>query len=197
MEITQDLVNRFFEKVDRDRSSIFYNGTRCWEWTAYRDSKGYGIITIGGRAGKGEKAHRVSWIISNGSIQNNLLVCHHCDNTGCVNPSHLFLGTNRDNMLDMISKNRNNPATGSRNGQRVHPEKTARGDRSGAYTHPEMRPRGEDHGMAKLTWEQVREIRSRYKWLGIGGDSAQALAKEFGISRRNVCGIVNYDTWKE
>lgn len=52
------------------------------------------------------QAHHVAWILTYGPIPNNLLVLHHCDNPGCCNPLHLFLGTQRDNVIDMFKKNR-------------------------------------------------------------------------------------------
>jgi hypothetical protein len=63
------------------------------------------------------RAHRIAWEITNGTIPDNLFVCHKCDTPPCVNPSHLFLGTHADNMQDRSNKNRMNAAYGERNGQ--------------------------------------------------------------------------------
>ena len=87
---------------------------------------GYAPFLYGGRI---MNAHRVSWMLKHGEIPEGMLVCHHCDNPRCVRPDHLFLGTPRDNIQDMIKKGR------------------------------DTRVRGMDHFHCKLTEEQVHEIR--------------------------------------
>lgn len=76
--------------------------TKCWEWTAGRKGR-YGLFSIDGHP---HRTHRVSYETFKGPIPEGLMVCHACDNTLCVNPSHLWLGTQLDNMQDMISKGR-------------------------------------------------------------------------------------------
>lgn len=75
----------------------------CWIWTAAIGNKGYGHFWSVVRP---EPAHRVSYRLHNGEIADGLLVLHRCDNRLCVNPDHLFLGTNQDNMTDMVKKDR-------------------------------------------------------------------------------------------
>ena len=75
----------------------------CWEWIGSRKPQGYGHITIDG---KGHQSHHLAWEFRYGKIPKKLWVLHSCDNKGCVNPSHLFLGTHQDNMNDMKNKNR-------------------------------------------------------------------------------------------
>jgi hypothetical protein len=89
------IVNRFFNKITIEKS--------CWEWTAGKDSFGYGRILFNG---KNTHAHRVSWVIHNGNIEKGMCVLHKCDNPGCVNPQHLFLGDRTDNHRDMMTKGR-------------------------------------------------------------------------------------------
>jgi hypothetical protein len=89
---------RFWAHVDKG------NNDGCWEWTAARDKKGYGVFSIPGR--KQVFAHRYSYELAYGSVPPDILVLHHCDNPGCVRPTHLFMGTHADNMTDMVNKGR-------------------------------------------------------------------------------------------
>lgn len=78
---------------------------RCWLWTG-ATRNGYGIITIGGHAGKTVSVHRVAYEAFIGPIPLGLLICHHCDVRNCVRPSHLFAGSHADNGADMVAKDR-------------------------------------------------------------------------------------------
>lgn len=90
---------RFFSKIE---TRI---GSDCTIWTGSTDGHGYGQLWDV-ELGRPEKAYRVAWRIFNGKIPKGKFVLHHCDNPICVNPLHLFLGTQRDNMKDCYKKGR-------------------------------------------------------------------------------------------
>lgn len=94
-------LKRFWRRVRKGRKNS------CWPWTGGKTQKGYGKIAVGH---KGKiyrfQCPRVSYFIAHGEFKAELFVCHRCDNPICVNPHHLFLGTNRVNQLDKVSKKR-------------------------------------------------------------------------------------------
>lgn len=75
----------------------------CWLWQGGKSPKGYGKFWI---ANKDIRAHRQAWVFTHGPIPIGLVVCHRCDIPSCVNPEHLFLGTQDDNVRDCVIKGR-------------------------------------------------------------------------------------------
>lgn len=134
-------------------------GTGCWEWIGSGRSQRYGAFKYQGRA---IKAHRFSWILANGAIPDGMHVLHRCDHTKCVNPSHLFIGTHKDNMSDRDAKGRGN------------------------------QPRGARSGHAKLTNENVVEIRRLYTR---GSIRQIDLAQRFNIHQTGISKIILGKSW--
>jgi len=155
---SRSLEERFFEKIDKRRKD------ECWIWKA-SFQKGYGQIGIKGQAFP-EKAHRASWIIHFGKIPDGLFVLHKCDNPACVNPRHLFLGTQLDNIRDMDKK-----------GRRVSSGPTNRV--------------GELSNSAKLSDDLVRYIRQERN----KGRSQQSVADEIGVDRKTISCVDTGKTW--
>lgn len=104
--IKRPLEVRFWEKVEATYAD------KCWNWAGHLGKFNYGQIQVNGRP---EPAHRVSWELRFGTIPDGMCVLHRCDNPSCVNPHHLFLGTNLDNIKDRHAKNRD--ARGERSGK--------------------------------------------------------------------------------
>jgi hypothetical protein len=115
-----------------ERLSIPEPNSGCWLWLGSLNDDGYGsiIVPVNNGSWKRRGAHRISWIAHNGEIPDGLSVLHHCDNRPCINPDHLFLGTQTDNVQDMHAKGR----------------------WQATYQH------GEDSHLCKLTEQNVRRI---------------------------------------
>jgi len=92
--------------LDKFKSKIKISSIGCWEWQGCLNRDRYGITDLRSIA-KTRLAHRISYIIHKGKFDESLKVLHRCDNPPCVNPAHLFLGTDADNVEDMVNKGRN------------------------------------------------------------------------------------------
>ena len=150
-------MKRFWDKVRKTQG--------CWEWCASKSSGGYGTFRI---ARKSVAAHRMAWHLINGDIPIGLCVLHKCDNKACVKPSHLFLGTQQDNIEDMVKKGRSR--------------------RCGNAT---VDIRGEQNWNADLTENEIKEIREAYA----RGVRQQVLAETYQTTQSNISHIVRRVNW--
>ena len=156
--------DRFWAKVKKTDS--------CWLWIGSKSGKGYGNIFVEKIKGvsKQIKAHRASWIIHNGKIADGLFVCHKCDVPLCVNPAHLFLGNNKDNMMDCFKKGRS------------------------VVSSKRIFPVGSEHPLSKLTWDSVSFIRKNYRPVVYG---MKKIADKLGVSKKAVLCVLKNKSWKE
>lgn len=138
----------------------------CWEFGGDRDKHGYGRVDVFGRAVV--LAHRYSWEVTHGAIPKGMCVLHRCDNPPCVRPDHLFLGTQKDNMQDAALKGR-----------------LRLPDTSG----PNSRT-------AKLTAEQVVEVRTRYAKVSPELTITE-LARVYDMRRDTMSDILRGKTYKK
>ena len=89
-------INKLLSRVNK-------TSQQCWEWSGSLTNGGYGQTRY---LGKLWRAHRLFYTLLVGPIPSKMMVCHQCDNPKCVNPKHMFLGTNQDNLTDMAQKGR-------------------------------------------------------------------------------------------
>ena len=94
-------ISKVIERIEAKIERVPFSG--CWLWLGTVDKRGYGFFPLDLRS---QRAHRVSYETFVGPIPEGLEVCHRCDVRCCVNPSHLFVGTHHQNVLDMVSKGR-------------------------------------------------------------------------------------------
>jgi hypothetical protein len=134
----------------------------CWLWTASTGSHGYGQLMVFGAP---RLAHRVSWELAFGAIPEGMYVCHRCDTRSCVNPAHLFLGSARDNSLDMMAKGRHTPNTGCCAGEK-NPSAKLTAENVIAIRRDERLPRviAADFGVSVDT---IRLVKKRSNWRSV------------------------------
>lgn len=155
----ETLKDRFYSKV--------YITDTCWLWTgSTRDSR-YGNIRVGGKKGPMVAAHRIQAVWAGMDIENKV-VMHKCDNGLCVNPNHLIIGDQNDNIQDMISKGR------------------------------EFHHSGVDNGNAVLSEEQVREIRKLAKIVpSKGRGNAKEIAKILELNHNTVWRVLTNRSYQQ
>ncbi len=151
--LTQD--ERFWSRINKDGPVHPTTGTACWEHDAPSPTTGYGRFTLNG---KRMDAHRASWMMHFGEI-GSLWVLHKCDNRACVRPDHLFLGTQIENMMDMITKGRG--ARGERSGLSVLCDANVIDIRRRKATGESAKKIGE---MYAITAAHVQQICRRLRW---------------------------------
>jgi hypothetical protein len=171
-----DLASRFRSRVDHDGPvpAAHPELGPCWLWTGTRVPEGYGQISVGGRK---RPATHVALELDGRPVPLGQQACHRCDNPPCVRASHLFAGTNAENVADKVAKGRG-----------------ASGLRSGQYTKPESVLRGEAHGRARLTEADVLAIRR----LAADGLSTIAIAARYAdrVTDRAIDKVVKRETWR-
>ena len=141
--------------------------TTCWMWTGGTFGGRYGQFRLGRHK---VKAHRFSWAIHGGLLPDGSILCHTCDRPLCVNPAHLVLGDNGDNIRDRDIKGH-----------------TARGP------NPRKGSSGTKNPAAKLNWELVLDIRT----LREGGMSLRKIGDRFGVSPSQVRNITTGYSWSQ
>lgn len=153
----EDLQERFWKKVNR------LSPDECWPWATKTTSRGYGAFNVGGKL---IKSHRIAYRMCRGEIPAGMLVCHRCDNPLCCNPSHLFLGSGKDNIQDMIAKGRQVCLSGEDHGSSILSEEQVvkiRNDYASGSTQTEI---AERHGVSRGA---IGDVVARRRWRGVSG----------------------------
>lgn len=169
MGALQKVSNRHVPFAERfERSYIPEPNSGCWLWHGRpRGSNAYGGIS---RHGRTVTAHRASWELFKGYVPDGMFVLHRCDNSACVNPDHLFLGSEQDNSDDKVSKGRQSRGT-------AH---------SAAKRNP---ARGASNGNSKLTASDIRAIK-------LTKLPQREIAKMYGVTQALISKIKRGEIWK-
>lgn len=158
---TETLAERLWKRVDKNGPVHPDLGTRCWLWTGSRKKRNsYGNIGVGGKT---QSVHRVAYELTYNVKVGNLNVLHKCDIPNCVRPEHLFLGTQEDNIRDMVQKARQRGAVGSRQfHSKLTEEQVLEIRKALAHTPIEViarqygvSPSAVDHIKARRTWRHI------------------------------------------
>jgi len=149
MKMPKGTRERFYSKVARDQK------TGCFIWIGSKMLNGYGRIKVNGT---NWLAHRFSWEMHLGTVPKDLCVCHHCDNPLCVNPAHLFLGTNQDNANDCVQKGRANLPKGEKHPRHRLTAKEILAIRADKRKRPLI---ASDYGVSS---DHIKDIQRRRRW---------------------------------
>jgi hypothetical protein len=147
------LEQRLLFYIEKKTRTPYMRGGPCWVWVGHRTADGYGALRVGDTM---KRTHRIAYEIYVGEIPEGLLVCHRCDNPACCNPAHLFVGSDADNVDDMIRKGR--MARGEDGGNAVLTEEQVADIR--LDTRP-LRTIAKEYGVCHAT---IGEARRRATW---------------------------------
>lgn len=177
-DFTPKQIELFLSRVNRDVTPL-----DCWEWNGTVDRNGYGVFCARTKHTKRNHyfAHRVMWMLVFGDDPVGMSVCHSCDNPKCVNPFHLWEGTQRQNMKDMIAKGRDACLLSGRN-------------KPSGHKRPDVAERctGSKHHKAKMTEQDVLLARSEFA----NGVLVAHLAKRYGVRHITMSRAISGETWK-
>lgn len=149
--VNERFADRFWAKVDPTGE--------CWEWMAHRNNHGYGQFTV--QKGVFYTAHNVSYALTHGPIPAGMNICHRCDNPPCVNPDHLFIGTQSDNAHDMFAKGRAIRTRGTDRHNAVLTEDVVRAIRNAGRYRGLIKDLSSEYGVSTTT---IRAVRTGKKW---------------------------------
>lgn len=214
--LTEKDIRRFFNKVLLPKDN---NSDLCWEWGRSKNIGGYGNFDIKDFT---YRAHRVSYFIHYKVDPLQLCVCHKCDNPSCVNPKHLFLGTDKDNVHDMHRKGRFSKREGifgTRSKLNVEQVSDIRDSFKSGISVVQLSKMYNvtttlilnviknktyknidtnyvippiKSGNNKLNKEDVLYIRNKIK-----SESALKLAKQYNVTKNSIYNIINRSTWSD
>jgi hypothetical protein len=151
----------------------------CWLWISGFDKDGYGAFRAEHEGASFQRAHRYSYALHKGKISSLLSVCHTCDVRACVNPEHLFLGTNIENMADKIAKGRHRVTTGEEHYRAILTEEQAREILLDPRPHTQI---ANSYNVARTT---ISSLKARHSWPQLGeekGVKAKRISPRRGVS---------------